>query len=110
MKIIDTLKEFIVLLKNGEYFEAHEVLEHEWHKLKKDNHPKANLARGLINAAVAFEHLKRNSPTAMDKAMRTYKGYLKYAHLADDSEWLEAATLVEQMAKDKGLAKNNSWL
>jgi hypothetical protein len=97
------LAKFIDLLRADEYFEAHEVLEHEWHKLKSLNHPKANLARGLINAAVAFEHLKRNTPTAMDKAKRTYSGYTKYAHLAHDAEWLEASTLVEKMAKEKGL-------
>lgn len=103
MSIDTVLNKFIDLLHAGEYFEAHEVLEYEWHNLKRENHQKANLARGLINAAVAFEHLKRNTPTAMSKATKTYSGYTKYAHLCDESDgyWHDACKLVDNIAKEK---------
>jgi hypothetical protein len=105
MQLEATLKKFIGLLERSDYFEAHEVLEHEWHELKKTNHPKANLARGLINAAVAFEHLKRATPTAMSKATKTYNGYLRYRYLCDGSEpsWNEVCKMVERIADENRL-------
>lgn len=100
-----TLKKFVQLLENEDYFEAHEILEEEWHQLKRDGDTKVNLARGLINAAVAFEHIKRATPTAMIKATKTYGGYLRYKHLCDDksSQWYEACIAVELIAKKRGL-------
>lgn len=102
------LDKFIELLKNEDYFEAHEVLEKAWHKLKRDGDKKANLAKGLINAAVAFEHIKRATPTAMIKAKKTYAGYLRYKHLCEDklSQWNEACKIVDEIAVKQELNLN----
>jgi len=106
MNMSTTLKEFIELLENEDYFEAHEILEEKWHQLKRDEDTKANLARGLINAAVAFEHIKRDTPTASDKANKTYAGYLRHKHLCNGSKgkWKEACDKVEQIATCYGLS------
>jgi len=107
MSITDTLNRFISLLKDEKHFEAHEVLELHWHKLKKENHPQSNLAKGLINAAIAFEHIKRNTPTAMQKAVKTYSGYKRYSYLKNDAskEWIETCDTVESIAFSLGLKK-----
>jgi hypothetical protein len=86
MNINDVLQKFISLLEDKKYFEAHNVLEPIWLKMKKEHHQYTNLARGLINAAVAFEHIKRDTPTAMTKARKTFVGYMKYRHMCDDSD------------------------
>ena len=75
------LEKYLILLKKEQYFDAHEVLEEAWHPLRKANHPLKNLVKGLINAAVSFEHLKRNRTDAKRKATTVYKSFQKHKHL-----------------------------
>ena len=75
------LKDFIELLHNKEYFDAHEVLEEAWHPLRKRDHPLKNLAKGLINGAVCFEHLKRNKKDALRKATTVLKSFERHKYL-----------------------------
>ena len=49
---------YMRLLDEKAYFDAHEVLEEAWHPLRLKKDPLANLVKGLINAAIAFEHIK----------------------------------------------------
>jgi len=75
------LKVYLKLLDEEEYFEAHEVLEEAWHPLRLKKHPLANLAKGFINGAIAFEHLKRNSKNADKKAKHVMESYERHIHL-----------------------------
>jgi len=77
----EALKEYLTLLEQEQYFDAHEVLEEAWHPLRKANHPLKNLVKGLINGAVSFEHLKRNRTDAKRKADTVYKSFDKHKHL-----------------------------
>jgi len=78
------LKEYLRLLEEEEYFEAHEVLEEAWHPLRLRNHPLKNLAKGLINGAITFEHIKRNRDNAKNKAQRVIVSYERHKHLCTD--------------------------
>ena len=62
------LKRYLILMDKGEYFEAQEVLEEVWHPLRKSDDPLRNPVKGLINAAVAFEHIKRGRRGAQERA------------------------------------------
>jgi len=75
------LREYLKLLDEEEYFEAHEVLEEAWHPLRLKKHPLANLAKGFINGAIAFEHIKRDSKNAHIKAKRVMESYERHKHL-----------------------------
>jgi len=75
------LKNYIKLLDEGEYFEAHEVLEEAWHPLRLRKDPVANLAKGLINGAITFEHIKRNRANVKNKAQRVIASYERHKHL-----------------------------
>ena len=75
------LKAYLKLLEEEAYFEAHEVLEEAWHPLRLKKHPLANLAKGLINGAIAFEHIKRNRANVKDKAQRVIASYERHKHL-----------------------------
>lgn len=75
------LKEYLKLLDAEEYFEAHEVMEEAWHPLRLKKHPLANLAKGLINGAITFEHIKRNRENAADKAKRVIASFERHKHL-----------------------------
>ena len=84
------LKEYLQLLDEEEYFEAHEVLEEAWHPLRLADHPLKNLAKGLINGAIAFEHIKRNRNEADKKAKKVMASFDRYRHLCtEDIEHFE---------------------
>jgi len=75
------LKSYLKLLDETEYFEAHELLEEAWHTLRKQKHPLKNLVKGLINAAICFEHLKRNRKDSFRKATTVLNSFERHKHL-----------------------------
>ncbi|MDM5272385.1 DUF309 domain-containing protein [Sulfurovum sp. zt1-1] len=72
------LREYMKLLDEEEYFEAHEVLEEAWHPLRLSSHPLSNLVKGLINGAITFEHIKRNRKNMPSKAQKVIASYERY--------------------------------
>ena len=78
------LKAYLKLMDEEEYFEAHEVLEEAWHPLRLSDHPLKNLVKALINGAVSFEHIKRNSKDAGRKALRVMESYERHKGLYND--------------------------
>ena len=75
------LKHYLQLLEEEEYFEAHEVLEEAWHPLRLRKDPLANLAKGLINGAITFEHIKRNKKNVKAKAVKVLASYARHKGL-----------------------------
>ncbi len=69
------VEDFCKCLDSREYFEAHEILEEAWHPLRRAKDPIARPIKGLINAAIAFEHLKRNRPKSYRVAKITIDSY-----------------------------------
>ena len=92
------LKNYMKLLDEEEYFEAHEVLEEAWHPLRLKKDPLANLVKGFINGAIAFEHIKRNRKNMPQKAQRVIASYERYVDLCTDN--IEHARLFKG-AKEK---------
>lgn len=92
------IKEYMKLLDEEEYFEAHEVMEEAWHPLRLKKHPLANLAKGFINGAIAFEHIKRDSKNAHKKARRVMESYERHIPLCTNK--IEHFVLFKT-AKDK---------
>ncbi len=88
------LKEYLKLLDEEEYFEAHEVMEEAWHPLRLKKHPLANLAKGLINGAITFEHIKRNRGNTRAKAQKVIASYDRHKHLC--VEGIRAYTLFKE--------------
>ncbi len=96
------LRQYVALMDAGEYFEAHEVLEEAWHPLRLRKDPLANLAKGLINGAIAFEHLKRNRKEALMRARRVIASYERHKSLcvegiAHYGLFLQACKRVEEL-------------
>jgi len=99
------LKAYLLLMEQEEYFEAHEVLEEAWHPLRLKDHPLKNLVKALINAAVSFEHLKRNRDNASKKALRVMASYERHKGLYTDSIayaslFKEACEKIESLKKE----------
>jgi hypothetical protein len=71
--------DFLACLKEGRYYDAHEVLEAVWFPRRAEKSPEILLLKGLINASVSFELHKRGRN---QKASGPWNVYLKYrAHL-----------------------------
>ncbi len=77
MNLKKVLQQYISLLHKEEYFEAHELLELEWHRHKKLNTAYTDTLKGLINAAIAFEHIKRDKPKSPRVAKQAISSYDK---------------------------------
>jgi len=78
----DKYKQYIL---NGEYFEAHEVLEKVWQDLRKTDNNKQWAYKGLINAAVALELKKRKKPKKVYKTVwENFEKYKKYYSLSEE--------------------------
>jgi predicted metal-dependent hydrolase len=75
------LEGYLELLEKNSYFDAHEALEEAWHPLRKMKHPLRNLVKGLINAAICFEHIKRNRNESKRKALQVLKSFERHKHL-----------------------------
>jgi len=68
------LDEFIDYINLGFYFKAHELLEENlW--IKNDKSKKNLYYKGLVNAAVAMELIKRGK---IEQGKKVWKTYLKY--------------------------------
>ena len=95
-------KQFIECLETGRFFEAHEVIEHIWFPIRKTDHPEKDIMRGIINASVSFELIRRGRPEA---ARRVWKTYLKYRPLIEKCEssnqnyYREIARTIESVYK-----------
>ena len=74
---------YLNLMENKAYFDAHEVLEEIWHPLREGKDPLSCLLKGLINGAVAFEHLKRAKPGAEQRARRVIASFDRYSILCE---------------------------
>ena len=71
-------RRFIELIKTCDYYEAHEVLEDIWYPRRFEESDEVRLIKGYINAAVAFELVKKGRKGAARKAWGTF---LKYRRL-----------------------------
>jgi len=103
-----SIREFNYLLKSKNYFEAHEVLEISWKRSKIVGFDKtAKALKGLINASIAFEHLKRDKPKSKRVAKVAFGAYQKYSKYISKSCFnttLESASKgVERVAKEFNL-------
>jgi hypothetical protein len=72
----ETLDEFIKCLHEERFADAHEVMEHQWMRYKKQEHPLTKLLKGYINGATAFELIKRGRK--IESAQKLWSAYEKY--------------------------------
>jgi hypothetical protein len=96
---------YLEMMDRETYFGAHEVLENVWYPMRKSRDDLANLLKGLINAAVAFEHLKRKKPGAKERARKVMRSYDRHTPLCSrvvsNSELFGAACKKVQLLKEK---------
>lgn len=79
----EALRRYIGMLDSGDYFEAHEILEAVWYPMRRERNDLTNLLKGLINGAVAFEHLKRGKPGAQERARKVMHSFDRFSPICD---------------------------
>jgi len=74
------IETFLKVVENDEFVEGHEVLEVEWHRLKKlpEYENEAKILKGLINASTALALACKGKK---EGALRVWQTYEKYAPL-----------------------------
>ncbi len=77
-RITEVLKLYIGMMRSGEYFEAHEILEEIWHPMRRSGDGRKDIVRGYINAAISLEHIKRNRGDVKSKALIAMSAYERY--------------------------------
>lgn len=65
-------------IKAGQFYDAHEILEVLWFPRRFEKNNEVNLIKGLINALVSLELLKRDKK---EPSAKVWKNYLKYRPL-----------------------------
>jgi len=98
------LVSYIDLLRRERYFDAHEALEEAWHPLRLSKNELRHPIKGLINVAIAFEHIKRGKNDAFSKAKKVIKAYDRYRYLCTDNNLLNNISKeVDTLKRAKGL-------
>lgn len=95
------IDKFIEAIKNDQFVEAHELLEHDWKAFKKAGEKeKAKALQGLINGATALALYKiKNRPEAYKKVWPVfikYKNLLETVELADIEKYQQARDILEE--------------
>ena len=75
------LNQFIEMVKNNHFVDAHQILEHDWKELKKRVPNEAKILKGFINGATAFALKNRGKDSGANRVWTTYK---KYEPLIDE--------------------------
>jgi len=100
----EALDSYLALLHEERYFDAHEVLEEAWHPLRLSKDRLRDPVRGLINVAIAFEHLKRDKEGGYIKAQKVLKAYHRHKHICKESRLLVGICKeVERLRVTRGL-------
>lgn len=85
-------------IEDGDFYEAHEVLEEVWFPRRKERSDEVLVLKGFINASVAFE-LKRLGRE--ENAKKVWQNYLKYRPLikkCDEPMFVEVERFLDACA------------
>ena len=69
------ITKYLELIEKERFYDAHEVLEEYWYPKRFEECNEVRLVKGLINAAVSFELVKKGRIEASKKAWRNYLKY-----------------------------------
>src|SRR5689334_13460738 len=96
-------REFIRLFNAKKFFEAHEVLEDEWHRQARRN----DFYKGLIQLAAAFVHIQRKEAPGALELLRKSRGYLEPYGVFH--EGLDLEMILNRMSAAEEAVKRSSF-
>ena len=97
------ITEYLELMQKERFYDAHEVLEEYWYPKRFEECDEVRLIKGLINAAVSFELVKKGRFEASKKAWRNYLKYrtLLYKVVSKDyNEYHRAVRAVDAYKRE----------
>ncbi len=98
------LEEFTVCLQQERYYDAHEALEVLWFTRRFEESAEVKLLKGLINAAVSFELIKRERILQSKKVWANYLKYRQNLYKINApylNEYYKLTRYVEEINKNK---------
>lgn len=101
----ELLDEFAACLDEERYYDAHESLEKIWFPRRFEDDKEMKLLKGFINAAVAFELVKRGRPWAADRAWGNYE---KYRPMLDGLQTLHRGAYEMIVRKVEGIRRSQA--
>lgn len=86
-KMEKAFKEFIQLIEDEKFYEAHEVLEEIWYPSRKQKDPDTLLLKAFINASVSFELQKRGKSSQAKRVWKNYEKYIDNIHICSEENF-----------------------
>ncbi len=83
------ITKYLGLIASERFYDAHEVLEEYWYPKRFEACDEVRLIKGLINAAVSFELVKKGRIEASKKAWRNYLKYRTLLYKLTSKEYNE---------------------
>ena len=83
------IDKYLKLLQEERFYDAHEVLEEWWYPKRFEECDEVRLIKGLINAAVSFELIKKGRKEPSKKAWRNYLKYRTLLYKVVSKEYNE---------------------
>ncbi len=83
------------LIKNEDFYEAHEVLEDVWFPYRKSKEPKILVLKGFINASVALELNRLGRKKNAQKVWGTYEKYKALIPRCEEELFEEVAAFLD---------------
>ncbi len=102
---MEAIDNFIIAIKSNNFVQAHEFLEEDWKKYKKQGLKKeAKAIQGLINASTALAlYYNKNRPESFKKVWPVYLKYkplLKEIYLKNIEKYHYASILLEEKKEE----------
>ncbi len=83
------ITEYLKLIEEERFYDAHEVLEEYWYPKRFEESNEVKIVKGLINAAVSFELVKKGREEASKKVWRNYLKYRSLLYRTDSKDFNE---------------------
>ena len=100
------LEKYNTSIDNNRYYDAHEDLEEWWFPRRKTKTDEVLFVKGLINAAVSFELVKKGKLNGAKKVWKNYEKYkIKFDLFKSEHKKNYAKTMlkIEKLAKEKNI-------
>lgn len=102
--MINKIQEYQRCLDEERYYDAHEALEAIWFPRRFEESAEVKLLKGLINAAVSFELIKKNRIPQSKKVWMNYLKYRQHLYKVDSihlNRYYQLTRYVDEINKNK---------
>lgn len=101
-RITSACEAFVLSIKEGRYYDAHEDLEALWFPRRFEECHEVKFWKGFINAAVCFELNQKGRPKPSETAWKTYCKYRSLLGTFETEHYEMYVRIVQLIEKKRG--------